>query len=485
MEKTVFTFGRLNPPTVGHEKLVDKVKQVAKRLNAEPHVFLSHSQNSKKDPLSYNQKFKYAKQAFGNVVHKSNARTVIQIMQELEKMNHTDVVMVVGSDRVQEFRVLLNKYNGKDFNFNSIKVVSAGDRDPDADGVSGMSASKMRAAASEGDAAAFLRGVPSKLSTRAAKTMYNDLRSAMNIREDFDNFDWDHWAETVDIEDVEILDETVLSYAQRIKRARNMKRLAPRMKNLRRIKKFKMADKDRLKKRARKLAITMFRKKMAGDKGEHYAQQSTSAKIAIDKLVQTKMPAVHKLAQRLMPKVRKAEMERLRKARQHSESYQVESNGQTDDVADIVPDRIRISMISGSRKRMLNDKFEKLGEQDIAARVSGPSTSQTDKRHSGEVQRMKDRHKQERERLKARHDGQKNRAQIRDIRSESLNHSFEQMIEGLKDPKDNPCWDGYKPVGTKKKKGKTVPNCVPEEGGAGKEGTNQLTSKYKKDTPGE
>jgi hypothetical protein len=476
MEKTVFTFGRLNPPTVGHEKLVDKVKQVAKRLNAEPHVFLSHSQNSKKDPLSYNQKFKYAKQAFGNVVIKSNARTVIQIMQELEKMNHKDVVMVVGSDRVQEFRVLLNKYNGKDFNFNSIKVVSAGDRDPDADGVSGMSASKMRAAASEGDAAAFLRGVPSKLSTRSAKTMYNDLRSAMNIREDFDNFDWEHWAETVDIEDIEILDEAVLSYAQRIKRARTMKRLAPRMKNLRRIKKFKMADKDRLMKRARKQAISLFRKKMAGDRGEHYAQQSTSAKISIDKLVQTKMKAVHKLAQRLLPKVRKAEMERLRKARQHSESYQIESNGQTDDVADIVPDRIRISMISGSRKKMLNDKFEKLGEQEIAARVSGPSTNQTDKRHSGEVQRMKDRHKQERERLKTRHDGQKNRAQIRDIRSESLNHNFEQMIEGLKDPKDNPCWDGYKPVGTKKKKGKTVPNCVPE-GGADKDLASNVKSK--------
>ena len=122
MDKTVFTFGRLNPPTVGHEKLVDKVKQVAKRLNAEPHVFLSHSQNSKKDPLNYNQKFRYAKQAFGKVVYKSNARTVIEIMKQLEKMNHKEVVMVVGSDRVQEFKTLLNKYNGKEYNFDSIKI---------------------------------------------------------------------------------------------------------------------------------------------------------------------------------------------------------------------------------------------------------------------------------------------------------------------------------------------------------------------------
>lgn len=681
MEKTVFTFGRLNPPTVGHEKLVDKVKQVAKRLNAEPHVFLSHSQNSKKDPLNYNQKFKYAKQAFGNIVTKSTARTVIEIMKQLEKMNHKDVIMVVGSDRVQEFRTLLNKYNGKEYNFNDIKVVSAGERDPDAEGVSGMSASKMRAAASEGDAVAFLRGVPSKLSTRSAKTMYNDLRSAMNIKEDFDNFDWDHWAETVNIDDVEILDEAVLSYAQRIKRARNMKRLAPRMKNLRRIKKFKMADKDRLQKRARKMAISMFRKKMAGDKGEHYAQQSTSAKISIDKLVHTKMKAVHKLAQRLLPKVRKAEMERLRKARQHNESLEEgnkaqlgipanatnaqlrkirssdssskeqkqrahwllnmrkeedesidekcwdgykavggkmkngkmvpncvpedkssvpqdkdiedrkgtqpkkyfkdlskstktardahfkkyakkddsdpsnykpapgdksaetkpsvhtkkykkmfgESNGQTDDVADIVPDRIRISMISGSKKRMLNDKFEKLSEVDIAARVSGPSTDQAKKRHSAEKERQRARHKQERDRLKARQDGQINRSQIRDIRSESLDEAFEsfvqldeKQIDALKKKAEKSgisygtlkkvydrgmaAWkSGHRPGTTPqqwafarvnsfvtKSKGtwggadKDLASKVrSEEGGAGKEGTDELTRKYKKDTPGE
>ena len=555
MEKTVFTFGRLNPPTVGHEKLVNKVKQVAKRLNAEPHVFLSHSQNSKKDPLNYNQKFKYAKQAFGNIVYKSNSRTVIQIMQELEKMNHKDVVMVVGSDRVQEFRSLLNKYNGKDYNFNSIKVVSAGERDPDAEGVSGMSASKMRAAVSAGDQAAFMKGVPSKLSRQSAARMYSDLRSTMNITEDFSDIDWDLWAETVDIDDItdEELNEKVLSFAQRIKRARTMKRLAPRMKNLRRIKKFRMADKDILMKRARKQAIKMFRKKVAGEKGEHYSQLSPAAKISIDKLVQTKMPAVAKLAQRLLPKVRKAEVERLRTARKptneqleegnkaqlgipanatnaqlrkirssdssskeqkqrahwllnmrkeevaqdpdiedrkgtqpkkyfkdlpkstkaardahfkkhakkddsdpanykpapgdksaetkpskHTKNFKKmygESNGQTDDVADIVPDRIRISMISSSKKRLLNDKFEKMTEQDIAARVSGPSTTQTAKRHSDERQRLKDKQARERETLKNRQDGQKNRAQIRDIRKESLDDSFEGFLDEQMKPR--------------------------------------------------
>ena len=418
----------------------------------------------------------------------------------------------------------------------------------------------------------------------------------MNITEDFNDFDWELWAETVDIDDEEILDEAVLSFSQRIKRARTMKRLAPRMKNLRRIKKFRMADKDILMKRARKRAIKMFRKKVAGEKGEHYSQLSPAAKISIDKLIQKKMPAVTKLAQRLLPKVRKAEVERLRSARKptnearqpqdpdikdragtqpkkyfkdlskstkaardahfkkyakkddsdpsnykpapgdksaetkpsvHTKKYKKmfgeavtvggktyqdlelcgdavklfkrdiaddsldkgkveaairavdnylsierkalknknatpadmdrfkklqavarqkisaaglkghnyhdlhlrtmkdlakkldESNGQTDDVADIVPDRIRISMISGSKKRMLNDKFEKMSEQDSAER--------TRERHAAERERLKTQHKREKEQQKATHDRQLDRSKIRDIRSESLNEAFEAM----------------------------------------------------------
>ena len=547
MDKTVITFGRLNPPTIGHEKLVDKVKQLAKRHNAEPHVFLSHSQNSKKDPLSYQQKFKYAKQAFGNVVYRSNSRTIIEIMKELEKMNHSEVIMVVGSDRVQEFRALLNKYNGKDYTFKKITVVSAGARDPDAEGVSGMSASKMRAAVAAGDQQTFMQGVPSRLSKQVAGRMYLDLRSAMSIREQQEDFDWDLWAETVDIDDVELeeLDEAVMTFQQRIKRARTMKRLAPRMKNLRRIKKFRMADKDVLMKRARKQAIKLFRKKVAGEKGEHYSQLSPAAKISIDKLIQKKLPAVSKLAQRLLPKVRKAEVERLRQARKptneqleegnkaqlgipanatnaqlrkirssdssskeqkqrahwllnmrkeevaqdpdiedrkgtqpkkyfkdlpkstkaardahfkkhakkddsdpanykpapgdksaetkpskHTKNFKKmfgESNGQTDDVADIVPDRIRISMISSSKKKLLNDKFEKLGEQDSAER--------TRERQKGERERLKLQHKREKEQQKATHDRQMDRSQIRDIRSESLDDSFETFLDEQMKPR--------------------------------------------------
>ena len=132
MSKVVFTWGRMNPPTVGHQKLVDKVKSEAKKIGAMPHVFISHSQDSKKNPLSYEDKFSIARKAFGSSVTKSQAKTIIQVMQELEKMGHTEVTLVVGSDRLNEFKTFLNRYNGKDCKFDKLEVVSAGARDPEA-----------------------------------------------------------------------------------------------------------------------------------------------------------------------------------------------------------------------------------------------------------------------------------------------------------------------------------------------------------------
>ena len=154
-KRVVFSFGRLNPITIGHEVLVNKVASVARSQNAIARIYLSHTQNSNKDPLSYSDKMSFARAAFGNVVIKSNARTVIEIMQSLDKEKFTDVTMIVGSDRVKEFEVLLNKYNDKEYKMNTIAIVSAGERDPDAEGVAGMSASKMRDAAIANEAIGF------------------------------------------------------------------------------------------------------------------------------------------------------------------------------------------------------------------------------------------------------------------------------------------------------------------------------------------
>lgn len=181
-----FTFGRFNPPTVGHAKLVDKLKK-ASGDNFTPMIFTSHSQDAKKNPLDYKQKITYLRKFFKGVgVVDTPARQVFEILTMLQNQNFTAIRMVVGSDRVKEFDRLIRQYNGSKgrhgyYNFKSIEIISAGERDPDADDVSGMSASKMRAAAEAGDFASFEKGVPSRT---LAKQLYNDVRRGMGIMED-------------------------------------------------------------------------------------------------------------------------------------------------------------------------------------------------------------------------------------------------------------------------------------------------------------
>ena len=150
----VISFGRFNPPTIGHEKVIEKVKSVSG--SAPFRIYPSHSVGEK-DPLPHAKKIAYMRKMFPkykrNIIADKEAKTVIHIAQKLYAEGFTDVIMVAGSDRVKEFDTLLQRYNGKPdrkgkvaYKFNTIKVVNAGQRDPDAEGVTGMSASKMRAA---------------------------------------------------------------------------------------------------------------------------------------------------------------------------------------------------------------------------------------------------------------------------------------------------------------------------------------------------
>ena len=194
--KTVaFTFGRFNPPTIGHEKLLDKVAS----MRADEYlIFASHTRNPKKDPLEYSLKIAYMQRSFPK--HKRNiivskARNIFEILVDLQKMYNPignplkSLIMVVGSDRVKEFEGLINKYNGVKathgyYNFQNIQVKSAGERDPDAEGVEGMSASKMRVAAADSDFDSFKLGTP--LKDTDAKKLYFSVRRAMGIREELD-----------------------------------------------------------------------------------------------------------------------------------------------------------------------------------------------------------------------------------------------------------------------------------------------------------
>ena len=157
----VFAFGRFNPPTIAHQKLIKQVQDTASKLNGRPYIFLSHTQNNKTDPLSFQEKLDYIKGVYGNdqvVFGDAGVKTIVQVLQKLQDEGRTKVVMIAGSDRVENFKTLLNQYNNKPdkagnilYNFDSINVVSAGQRDPDAEGMSGVSASKAREYAQDDD----------------------------------------------------------------------------------------------------------------------------------------------------------------------------------------------------------------------------------------------------------------------------------------------------------------------------------------------
>ena len=182
----VIGWGRFNPPTVGHEKLIEKVAAEASSRGADYRIFPTKSVDPKKNPLSFPQKVKFMRAMFPRHARKISSNktlnTVIKAAQSLEKEGYSSLVLVAGSDRTREFQTLLNKYNGKEYKFDKIDIVSAGERDPDAEGVTGMSASKMRAAASSKDFKSFKTGLPR--SFRQAKSMCDTVRKGTNLTEE-------------------------------------------------------------------------------------------------------------------------------------------------------------------------------------------------------------------------------------------------------------------------------------------------------------
>ena len=215
-DTAIFTFGRFNPPTLGHEKLVIAVANVARREGGEYFVYPSHSQDPKKNPLDQTTRVKYMKKMFPK--HKENiitstGKTALEIASELHDKKYTNLVMVVGSDRVKEFQSMLDRYNGDEnkahgfYDFDTIKVVSAGERDPDAEGVSGMSASKMRQSAVEGDFKTFRSGIPSSLNDKDTKKMFNDIRKGMRLSVVKEGSKWKNIDFTYELPEEKILNE--------------------------------------------------------------------------------------------------------------------------------------------------------------------------------------------------------------------------------------------------------------------------------------
>lgn len=184
----VMSFGRMNPPTVGHALLINKLNEVAKQVGGEPILFLSHSQDTKKNPLSFKQKVGFVQALFPEIIisDEDSIRTPIDAMNWATKVGYTKLYLIVGSDRVAGFKQIINTYNGKKtkegivpFNFpDGAFVISSGERDPDDEGVSGMSASKAREFAIKGDFPSFASAIPGN-KTNLKKQLYSAVRAGM------------------------------------------------------------------------------------------------------------------------------------------------------------------------------------------------------------------------------------------------------------------------------------------------------------------
>jgi len=215
MKIAVFTFGRFNPPTTGHAMLVQKLEKTARKVGGVPFLFASPSHDAKKNPLTYATKLrvldKMAKKS--TVVNRAEIRTPFDAISYLDSLQFDHVYMIVGSDRVREFKRNVSKYIGTQYrNIKNFDVISAGQRDPDASGVSGMSASKMRQAVADGDLTTFRLGMPKTVGERDVRNVFKEIKKNMKLPEWIDmdelyNFIIEHGHEFSELDDLDSLFE--------------------------------------------------------------------------------------------------------------------------------------------------------------------------------------------------------------------------------------------------------------------------------------
>ena len=331
---SVMAFGRMNPPHAGHQHVVDKVADVAKKVGAKRgRVVVSHSHDKEKNPLDQKSRMDYVKKMNpSNKVRGSSKEhpNFLSYAKKLHGKGTTDLHVVTGSDRADNFKKTLDKYNNHPdhYSFNSITVHKAGeDRDEKSKSTSGASGTKQREHAKKGDYKSFAKNLPKALQ-KDGESMYKKMR-------EWNEGDWDdliqEWNDLSDdqlelmidndIETENVINERVLNLMQRKRAALKMRRLKFRIARARKIKRKRFATMDMLTRRARRKARQFIRKRIAGKMGEKYVDLSPSQKMSIDRRMQKKIPFINKMAKRLLPKVRQAELVRLKAARARKESY--------------------------------------------------------------------------------------------------------------------------------------------------------------------
>ncbi len=185
-----FVWGRMNPPTAGHEKLLDFLKGKAGRNPFR--IYLTQSEDKNKNPIPYMQKVKFARKGFPQyarqIMMEKKLKTIFDAMTSFYNEGFKRVVIVAGEDRIREYEITLNKYNGKKskhgfYNFEKITVLNAGKRDPESKGVDGVSGTKLRGFAEKGDFTKFAQYMPKRLSNADTKAVYNAVRKGIGLKE--------------------------------------------------------------------------------------------------------------------------------------------------------------------------------------------------------------------------------------------------------------------------------------------------------------
>jgi len=427
----VMTFGRMNPPTTGHEKLIHATHKVAQRHGSKAHIVLSHSHDKKNNPLPQKHKINYVKKIHPGVHVTGSSKESPSFLHHAKKLHqagHDHLHVVAGSDRTGEYKKVLNKYNGhKDhYNFKSITVHSAGQRDPDSEGTSGISGTKMRAHAKSGDHKSFKAGLPKSLHKhhKEISSHITEAYEDVELLEWFDTLSDELIVQMIDEDYVqeELVNERVMTLLQRRKAGIKMRRLKFRIQRARKMKKKRMATKDMLVRRARRQARTLIRKRLGGAKGANYSKLSPSERIQLDKRVSKKLPIINKIAIRLLPKVKSAELKRLSAARgkkNESVNHSFERF-----IADVVHEGTSEDNNRWSFQEYIDNTSTGLDEAESAQKLK----LQSDK-HKEQDKTLDKRQDLAKERLKIRISKQKSA----EIRSEALTvaETVDMMIEAI------------------------------------------------------
>jgi len=456
-----FAFGRMNPPTIGHKKLADAVLAQA----GDPYIFLSQSQKPQTDPLDFVTKLALARKFFPGVsVGDPSVKTIIEALTKLDSLGYDNVIYVAGSDRIQDFTELLNKYNGTPdksgniaYTFKDIKVVSAGERDPDAEGAEGMSASKMRAAAAEGDFEAFKSGTPEP---KLAQTMYDRVRAGMGITEE---------APPGREKQVKALKGKVDNpYAVAWASYNKSKKVIETLQDLHRAKPLDEAT-------------TQFVLKQVTTIREHL-NNINEATLDLPDLESGDELMVGKF------KNRKATIKDFKKD-EHGQPVAVTNKGDQK----IFKGRVK-KLMPTEGKRIPRKKGQKAGSKkhsDLYTDENPKGTIQglkfaTVKDSEASVSKIRNSGKKHAHKIqaaiameqRAKAAGKKSAAAVYRSYINSMKKKTKKMSE---DALNEKCWDGYKQVGMKKKGKRKVPNCVPEsDTSEGKSPHKKGTEKYRK-----